>query len=276
MAGLFDPLLRAFSMMSKTLTIRNTLCRQADAMGGQSDATTFPPLSDQETAALIQTCFQSLEEFDEWDRDAASYWQTTFEGRTLPTSLGEVGTGMIYCDPQTACVVVLVRSARLILLLSLLLYHDRLQQLSDTTQAVDDERLAGWAQCLPTLHRDVHRCIDDMLASVPFALGDVDPSGRPTTMAYDGASAIVILHPLRLIMHCGYATEEHMEKAKRILGRINASIGVRSAASWETAKFPNMGSHKGTTSQLSSPTQDAHVPFQNSFASSDVLFTDAL
>jgi hypothetical protein len=195
-------------------------------------------MDDEGHESVVQECVQTLEEFDEWDLEAASYWQDTFQGRTLPTRLGEVGTSMTYCDPHTACTIILIRAARLILVLSLLIYHD----LAPVPAGIPE----AWAQWIPILHHDLHSTIDDILACVPFSLGDIDQNGKPTTMSYDGAGAIIITQPLRLVTLCVYAKPEQQQTARNILGRLNAAIGIRAAVSWHGAPVQSEGGQPPT------------------------------
>ncbi|KAF5003172.1 hypothetical protein FDECE_10240 [Fusarium decemcellulare] len=229
--GIFDPLLRALAMMSRTLSLRHRLSnhmrcatpnREEEDVGPDSQNSTVS----EEDELLLQECFEMLDQFHLWDEEAPSYWHSTFEGRAAPTALGEMGSRMTYCDSETACIIILIRSARLILLLTMLLYHSQLQHVQGTA---DNSYRDLWAECIPILEADVGRAIEDILASVPFALGDVDPCGRPTTMLYDGAAAIVIVHSIRLVSHCAYATPDQLRKASEILTRMNSMIGIRSA-----------------------------------------------
>ncbi|VUC25657.1 unnamed protein product [Clonostachys rosea] len=232
--GLFDPLLRALSMMSKTLAIRHRLAKyiEGDARQNQADS---PPSDSQgstepdEETLLVMECFEMLGEFHTWDEEAASYWQANFEGRGVPTALGEMGSGNTFYDAETACIIILVRSARLILLLTVVLYHSKLQSAGN---AAYGSNAAFWAECIPVLEVDLGKTIQDMLCSVPYALGDIGPGGMPTTMAYDGAAAMIIVHSIRLISHCAYATPAQLERADIILKRMNSAIGIRSAVGW--------------------------------------------
>ncbi|KAM0548807.1 hypothetical protein ACHAPJ_009663 [Fusarium lateritium] len=232
--GIFDPLLRAMSMMSRTLSLRHRLCwlmqskvtqQEADSPSAASQTSTGP----EEEHTLIQECFDKLDSFNVWDHEAATYWQSTFEGRGVPTVLGEMGSGKMHYDAETACIIILVRSARLILLQSMLLYQSTLQPF-DEEEGYDYG--AMWAESMPLLESDVRKTIDDMLASVPYALGDINPSGMPATMIHDGAAAIIIVHSIRLVTHCAYATPSQTERAEIILTRMNSAIGIRSAVGW--------------------------------------------
>ncbi|KAH7161771.1 hypothetical protein EDB81DRAFT_715546 [Dactylonectria macrodidyma] len=232
--GLFNPLLRALSMMSRTLSLRHRLTKyiesdtrrnQADSPSSASQSSTEPD----EENLLVMECFEMLGDFYTWDEEAASYWQTTFESRGVPTALGEMGSGSTFYDAETACIIILVRSARLILLLTMLLYHGKLQSVDDTEEGGYG---AFWAECVPVLEADVGKTIQDMLYSVPYALGDIGPGGMPATMSHDGAAAIIIVHSIRLVSHCAYATAAQLERAEIILKRMNSAIGIRSAVGW--------------------------------------------
>lgn len=179
-------------------------------------------------ALVLQQCFEALEEFDQWDSEAASYWHTTFEDRTEPTRLGDAANGARHYDQETACTIILVRSSRLILLDSLLRYHQNKRQLdphSDTTRLFAEI-------VLPTIIQNVRNTIDDMLSCVPYALGDLDHNGTPKKVEHDAAGGLIILQPMRLVTFCPYSTPEQMTACKEVLKRINMSMGVRSAISW--------------------------------------------
>jgi hypothetical protein len=229
--GIFDPLLRALGMMSRTLSLRHRLGWLMHSELFQQEATS-PSTASQSSAGseeerlLIQECFDMLDSFNTWDYEAASYWQSTFEGRGVPTTLGEMGSGAMHYDAETACIIILIRSARLVLSQSMLLYQSTLRTLDE-----DDEHGYGamWAETVTLLESDVRKTIDDMLASVPYALGDIDANGMPATMTHDGAAAIVIVHSIRLVTHCIYTTPSQNERAEIILTRLNSAIGLRSA-----------------------------------------------
>lgn len=148
-----------------------------------------------------------------------------FKGRGTPTALGEVASGRTHYDVETACTIILIRSARLILLMSMIAYHYLLEQGDHTGIAL--------AEYIPFLEMDVAAVIDDILAGVPFALGDVSPCGRPGPVAHDGAAAIVIVHSIRLVASCAYLTPDQGRKAMDVLARLNAGIGIRAAVAME-------------------------------------------
>jgi hypothetical protein len=139
-------------------------------------------------------------------------------------------TRATYYDPKTACIIILVRSARLIMLLSILEYHDTIRVSNgDEPWSVGDE--AAWADCIPVLEHSIRLTIDDMLCCVPFALGDLSPDGRSSKMPYDGAAALVITQPMRLVTYCVYATAEQRQRSQETLNRMRSVIGLRSAIS---------------------------------------------
>jgi hypothetical protein len=234
--GIFDPLLRALAMMSRTLSLRHRLFHfiqtEIFQQGGSPSASSEESKSAEEEKLLLQECFDMLDVFHAWDCEAATYWQNTFEGRGVPTMLGEMGAGNMHYDAETACIIILVRSARLILLQSMLLYQTTLQTAEAEQEDEYSSYHAMWAQCVPVLECDVRKCVDDMLASVPYALGDIDSNGMPSSMMYDGAAAIMIVHSIRLVTHCVYTTPAQAERAAIILTRLNSAIGIRSAVGW--------------------------------------------
>ncbi|KAL2170713.1 hypothetical protein VTG60DRAFT_4460 [Thermothelomyces hinnuleus] len=219
--------------MSRTLSLRKRLL---------SPRAEQPPLVDDpaEQAAVLHGCFETLDAFHRWDEEAAEYWKTTFEGRAVPTSLGEVasssssssssssaaaggGAAPQHYDVETACTIILTRSERLILLVSMIAYHYYQER---------DGRGAetGLAECVPVLGQHVGMAIDDILASVPYALGDVGPGGVPSSLAHDGAAAIVIVQSIRLVASCAFASPAQLRRANDVLARLNAGIGIRAAA----------------------------------------------
>lgn len=221
---------------------------------------------------LIQECFEMLDKFYVWDQEAASYWQSTFEGRGIPTGLGQMSSSNTHFDAETACIIILVRSARLILLLTMLLYHSQLQAADSVT---GDSYAALWTECVPVLESDVGKTIEDMLASVPYALGDINPAGMPATMTHDGAAAITIVHSIRLITHCAYATPAQMERADIILKRMNAAIGIRSAVGWTDAGGYHLGFNR-ERSFSSQPTSSPFPPNYDIAQSVEPTFSDAI
>ena len=207
--GAFDPLLRALAMMSRTLSLRYRLLSNHGY------------LDPEEQTYTVQRCFDTLDDFHLWDVEAASYWPSMFKDRGMPMALGQVAFGTTHYDVETACTIILIRSARLILLMSMIAYHYEQQQHGDLS--------ATLAEYVPLLQMDVSMAIDDILASVPYALGDVGPGGLPGSVAHDGASAIVTVHSIRLVASCAYLTPDQRQKATDVLARFNTGIGIRAA-----------------------------------------------
>lgn len=230
-----DPLFRALSMMSQTLSLRIRLLRLVE-LGRQNNRVSSPASSigsgidPGEEQLLLLECFEMMDKFYVWDNEASLYWQHIFEGRGVPTGLGQMSSSTTHYDAETACIIVLVRSARLILLLTMLLYHGELHVVKGAQG--DDSYDDLWTECRPVLELDVSKTIEDMLAAVPYALGDINVNGKPTTMSYDGAAAVMIVHSIRLISCCAYATPAQLERAEIILKRMNSAIGIRSAVGW--------------------------------------------
>ncbi|PNP79730.1 hypothetical protein FNYG_06823 [Fusarium nygamai] len=227
--GLFDPLMRAMSLTTEMLHLRHVLVRSMRGM--QQSTETLSPCTqrcyeDAVDAQLLEECFQTLYKFDDWDEEAPVYWRNTFEGRTVPIALGKVATGSHYYDPETACTIILIRLSRLILLISALEYLEaRVQQGARGECAVG----RGWTDCLHALEHDVHITIDDMLSCVPYALAEVDPSGQPVPTPNDGAGALIILQPLKIITSCQRATSKQLLVCESFLARMNRAIGIKSA-----------------------------------------------
>lgn len=254
--GVFDPLLRALSMMSQTLSLRNRLLRQMK-LARENDWVSSPAPSfgsnvdPDDDQLLLLECFEMVDKFYIWDNEAALYWQSIFEGRGVPTGLGQMSHSPMHYDAETACIIILIRSARLILLLTLLLYHN---QLGDP-QGDDYDVL--WKECVPVLESDVTKTIEDMLTAVPYALGDINVNGKPATMSHDGAAAITIVQSIRLISCCAYASPAQLERADIILKRMNSAIGIRSAVGWTVGGAFGIGVPIGRERSLSLPFIDS-------------------
>lgn len=221
-------------MMSKTMSLRKSLFHSSECYTMRPEQG-LPPDNDsfsnifEARQQTLQLCFETLEEFDAWDLEAATYWQNIFQRRGVPTMLGQVSAGASFYDAETACIIVLLRTARLTLLVSILQYYEMIQAngSSEDPTTLGDKR--AWEECIVLLRNDVITCIEDILSSVPYAFGDVDLNGQPTSITYDGAAGIIILHSIRWLTFCSYATPEQMQSARKILDRMNASIGIRSA-----------------------------------------------
>lgn len=206
---------------------RNTPASTASDPFAPDGLSADPALEDMDEQRLLQTVFETLDEFDEWDAGAASYWHSTFEQRTAPAPVGSVAAGGLHYDLETACTIILLRSSRLILLEAILEYHRRKCQLdpeSETTKA--------FAEYVPVLVRNVQATIDDLIYCVPYALGDLDANGQPWRIEYDGAPALIILNSLRLVPLCPHSTPDQVAVIESILKRINTNMGVRIAAPW--------------------------------------------
>ncbi|EGY17083.1 uncharacterized protein VDAG_08247 [Verticillium dahliae VdLs.17] len=182
--GMFDPLIRAMSMMSRVLSLRNTLTR-------------------------IRMSFEALEDFARWDAEAGAYWEQSFVGRTVPTMLGQVASGMTSYDADMACIIILIRSPRLILLLTMLLCYGKTQTGPVACRSTQEDS-AAWEACVSFLEDDVRKTIDDILHSVPYILGDLSSDGQPASMPHDGASAFIIVQSIRLVAYCAYSTPDQL------------------------------------------------------------------
>ncbi|KAI8953454.1 hypothetical protein F4801DRAFT_537685 [Xylaria longipes] len=237
--SLFDPMMRAMSLMTKTMGLRQSLLKHSmnpneeHERPGNISQSAHQGCSVEADQSILRECFENLEEFDSWDIEAESYWKSTFNGRSIPAALGQIAAGPAYYDPKTACIIILVRSARLILLLSILEYYDsiRISCRETETWRVGDQ--AAWTNCIPILEQNIRLAIDDMLYSVPFAMGDLGPDGIPVSVPQDGAAALVVFQPVRLVTYCAYATAEQRKRGRDILSRMKSAIGVRSAISWD-------------------------------------------
>lgn len=266
----YNPLFRALSIMSQSLSLRKRLLQCLTVISNISTVEVDTKVADTDSAfgqsrETLQACFEKLEEFDEWDREAASYWHCAFETRAAPTGLGQMSANMSFYDAETACIIVLLRSARLTLLVSMLQYHDRIMpaDIGGPTTLLGDR--TAWAACVAVLTQDVVKTIDDILAAVPYAFGDVDPSGFPTVMPHDGAAAIVILHSIRLLTYCTYATPEQVFAARSILTRMKDHMGIRSAVDVAEAEL-HTWKISWENSMLSPPT--SNPPGKDLFSSS--------
>ncbi|KAI0458201.1 hypothetical protein F5B21DRAFT_461784 [Xylaria acuta] len=243
--SLFDPIMRAMSLMTKTMGLRQSLLKcstnlnEDHELKGNIPQSVNQGRSVEPDQSVLQECFAALEEFDSWDIEAGPYWRNTFDGRSIPAALGQLAAGPAYYDPKTACIIILVRSARLILLLSILEYYDsiRISCREAETWRVGDQ--AAWANCIPILKQNIRLAIDDMLDSVPFAMGDLGPDGSPVSVPQDGAAALVVFQPVKLVTYCAYATPEQRKRSRDILSRMKSAIGVRSAIPWDEQAASN-------------------------------------
>ncbi len=211
--------------MTRTLCLRQNLLECAAILRKDNELKGGLPQpenqgrSDETDQSTLRACFEALEEFDSWDTEAEPYWKNTFSGRNMPAALGELATGTAYYDAKTACIIILVRSARLILLLSILEYYDviRVSCKEAGTWRVGDQ--AAWANCIPILEKNIRLVIDDMLYCVPFAMGDLGPPDGSPVYTPDGAAALVVFQPIRLVTYCAYATAEQRRSSQDILSR---------------------------------------------------------
>lgn len=214
--ALFDPLMRAISLILRVLAIRREIweqrCSQSISICDSSGR----------NGELIGHCCDLLDEFDRWDQDAKEYWQMMFENRTQPTILGEAQGSQSHYDTETACTIILLRSSRLILLLSL----------ADHFHWIFDYDVADglWNGCLAQLEHDMESTISDMLRCVPYALGDLDAEGRAISTASDGSGALVIFRSIWMVATYGHSTPAQALESQRILKRMSESMGIRSAA----------------------------------------------
>ncbi|GAP87192.1 putative transcriptional regulatory protein [Rosellinia necatrix] len=235
-----NPMMRAMALMTQTIQLRQSLLecsintnRYHNATEYSSSSSGSQGYSDEADQSTLSACFQALEEFDTWDIEAESYWRDTFNGRSIPAALGDPARGVAYYDPKTACIIILVRSARMILLLSILEYYDAIRVSCSGEDGWRVGNQAAWVSCIPILEENLRLAIDDMLYCVPFAMGDRGPDGGPVTGSQDGAAALVVFQPVKLVTFCVYATPEQRKCSQDILDRMNTTIGVRSAMSWE-------------------------------------------
>ncbi|KAI1348862.1 hypothetical protein F5Y01DRAFT_291016 [Xylaria sp. FL0043] len=254
--GLLDPMMRAMSLMTKTMSLRHDLLKCAanlkrgDELHGYLSQSGRQGSSEDIDQSTLRACFEALEEFDSWDTEAEPYWKTTFAGRSMPATLGELASGGTYYDPKTACIIILVRAARLILLLSILEYYDVIRVSCSEAEVwrVGDQE--AWANCIPILKKTIRLSIDDMLYCVPYAMGDLGPDGRPVSIPQDGAAALVVFQPIRLVTYCAYATPEQRRSSQEILDRMKSAIGIRAALSWEQQAATSAPPQPGTQSLI--------------------------
>jgi hypothetical protein len=233
-----NPMMRAMSLMTKTMSLRQDLLKCSTNLNRDREARVARPGSENQDPSyetdqhVLQECFESLEEFDRWDMEAGPYWKSTFDGRSI-AALGELATGGTYYDPKTACIIILVRSARLVLLLSILEYYDAIKGARSEAEVWRVGNRAAWENCIPILEQNIRLTIDDMLCCVSFALGDLGPDGSPLSIPPDGAATLVVFQPLRLVTYCAYATPAQRKCSQDILNRMKTGIGVRSAIPWD-------------------------------------------
>jgi hypothetical protein len=215
LVALCNPLMNAMVLVSKVLSLRHAISEEArKAPGGAANE------------ALIKDCFETLDAFHQWDADAASCWRETFGSPSAPVPVGEAAGGGHHFDTKTSGTIILLRSCRLILLMCLSEY---LGTVTAQVQAEHQDTSEAWATCIAHLQHDINLTMNDILHCVPYALGDLDVEGNPSTVLYDGAGALTILQSLRLVCYNPNSTPDQVAKAQAALERFSSSMGVRSA-----------------------------------------------
>jgi hypothetical protein len=89
-----------------------------------------------------------------------------------------------------------------------------------------------------TLRQDMHLTIDDMIACVPYAMGDVNVCGQASSLPYDAAAALVIRHSIKVVTYCCYWDAEQMQTTQQILSRIDRAIGLQPVAACKDELAP--------------------------------------
>ncbi|KAI1171319.1 hypothetical protein F4777DRAFT_566027 [Nemania sp. FL0916] len=235
----FNPMVGAMSLMTTTLLLRKDLLQCINRASDYDISNEGPSSSGQERSddldqSILRAAFEALQEFDNWDNEVVPYWKNTFGDRGVPAPLGEFQTAANYHDPKTAVIIILIRTARLILLSSILEYYGAMQASYEKNKAWRVGDPEGWANCIPFLEKTIRLAVDDMIHCVSFALGDLNPNdGSSNSIRHDGAVALVVFQSVRLVTYCAYATPEQRESGKDLLQRMKTAIGVRSAIPWE-------------------------------------------
>lgn len=225
---------------------------------------------------LYMGCMKVLGELSEWDQDIT-------RSPAFNPDIAEVGSSSAILSPispltaeeplkqqqhprpnrydnRTACTVILLKSTRVMLLLSLLAY---LKSLKDWVVAyprlIGDPAasllLAAMFSSASVSAPNVEKLLDDVRESVgeiercvPFAVGserdDLDGiasfqegSGMghdsTTTLSSNqievAAAALIIMHPLILIAMCPYSTPQQKQMSIDVLHRMDKNMGIRAA-----------------------------------------------
>ncbi|KAH8646332.1 hypothetical protein BX600DRAFT_519154 [Xylariales sp. PMI_506] len=273
--GESDHLWRAHTITNKIPGLRRTLKSLPATLTSFLDGASLPstpasPGDDNNVGiarATLVSCLELLTEFDKWDQDAIPYWEAKFPHRTPPSAMGRIAKEIKYYDVGTACSVLLVRSSRMVMCLSILRYIDAMQAASAAASpaftstpstgpihTTTPPSSASTSPCSPlatihyednniintiitpsevsSVHQQIRSVVEDILALVPYALGDIDPFGNPQSNPRDGAGGLIILWPLLLVAHCPLATPVQIQHTRAILGRIGSSMGIRGVYRW--------------------------------------------
>ncbi|KAI1823763.1 hypothetical protein F4861DRAFT_549510 [Xylaria intraflava] len=252
----FDPMVRAMFLMIRIMRLRHSLLRgDADlhkSVKPGTESSQWQRRSYEQDEAKLQACFETFGDLDAWDMEAQPYWKNTFGSRSVPAAFGTLAQRETYCDPRTACLIIFVRCSRLVLLLSILEYYDKIQASCSESGIWRVGNPMAWAECIPMLKQDVHLAIDETLYCVPFAMGDRGPDGTPISSFQDGAATLLINQQVRLITYCAYATPEQRRSARNILTRMKSAVGVKSATPWEDLADPQQPGTEGLVRAMAS------------------------
>jgi len=126
------------------------------------------------------------------------------------------------------------RTARIILHEHLLECLDRLHSLHPSPQD-DDTDLSNLHTINQASLTKIHALVDDVLATIPQSLGDIDHEGRLTedkdtgTPKWKGVGGYFLLWPIKMILSLRSPTAEQKSVAHAVYERIRKCTGMKSA-----------------------------------------------
>lgn len=268
-----------------TMAKRYKLEASCDSKDDDSSSPPPPPLQEDDIYRIMElyiSCMQVLHEFRQWDQTIANspaFNPEIVELRTstkesyspisplsmkapdsdtaVPPAVDNQPVPKRY-DSTTACTVILLKSSRLILLLSLLAFFKRLRDwvaayprlLGDPAEnpmlAAFSDPSASMADAEKLLD-DVRESVAEIERCVPFAVGHEDDdldgiasfqeggAGRgaglrlATNQVEVAAAGLIIMSPLILVVMCPYSTPQQKKMCVDVLRRLDKNMGIRAA-----------------------------------------------
>lgn len=221
------------SISLKVPNLRRALARNAVAPDnihkGVDETAQFTSANSASNLQLIQLCSQTILQFDQWDRDAAFYWQSELGENAASLRLGEITIKSLNYDSDIACTVILFRASRISLCSSLIDFCYKLQALGEVSHNTFGRGVV--VSVIANAERDIRLAITDIISCVPYVISDFDENGCPKKKNNDGAGGLLILPAIKFVENCLYSSPDQVRIAHSILERINTCIGIRSARS---------------------------------------------